>query len=98
MEARSVLSAEFRAVWICTQVCPPSIESQTPPLPALPLGIADPYMILLVVPFQSGSSFTWFTPRMVALALVPLQVAGQPSPPSQLKVKVVPPSVDSNKP
>jgi hypothetical protein len=35
---------------------------------------------------------------MVAFGFVPLHVAGQPSPPSQMKLNVTPPFVDSKRP
>src|SRR5215475_1992412 len=97
--ARSSVLAKLSAVLIWVQVTPPSVERQTPPLPGTPVGPnAPPYRILLVVPFQPGSSPTLLTPRIVALLLVPLHVAGHPSPPSQIKLNVAPPSFDSNRP
>jgi len=97
--AWSVAFAILSAVLIWVQVTPPSAERQTPPLPATPVEPnAPPYTILFVVPFQPGSSCTLLLPRIVALGLVPLHVAGQPSPPSQMKLNVAPPSVDSKRP
>src|SRR5207247_7045121 len=96
--ARSSVLAVVSAVLIWAQVTPPSVERQTPPLPATFWGPnAPPSRILFVVPFQPGSSATSLAPRIVALALVPLHVAGHPSPPSQIKLNVAPPSVASNR-
>src|SRR5262245_12389839 len=98
-DARSLLSVMVSAALICAQCTPPSVERQTPPLPGVPVGPnAPPYIILFVVPFQPGSSCTSLTPRIVDLKLVPLQIAGQLSLPSQMKLNVAPPSVDSNRP
>src|SRR3954470_5003390 len=95
-DARSVFCAVLRALLICVHVEPPSLERQMPPLPATFCGPKAPaYRIRFVVPFQPGSRATSFTPRIVAFALVPLHVTGQASPPSQMKLKVLPPSLDS---
>ena len=55
-------------------------------------------MVRFVVPLKPGSSAASWTPRIDAIGSVPLQVAGQEAPPSQMKLKFAPPSVDSKSP